>query len=753
MSGAARTSCRDRSPLLGAAVAVTIKSIDRVSPSAAAVALGCAVIFAPLCIPLVTQRIFTLDDLTWFHLPIRFLYRAALLHGTSFLWTPELNNGLFLHAEGQAGMAHPFHLALYRLSPLWAAMNIEMLSSYVLAFAGMIGFLRRCSLKTEAALAGAMAFAFSGFNVMHLSHLNAVAIVAHVPWLLWSADLVLSSRSSRGLAAGVGGVALVLGSQLLLGYPQYVWMAGLALVWFIAYRLWCGIPAHRAALLAFALVCGVLIGSVQLVPTLDAARSTFRAETPFEFRLLFSLHPLNVMQLWSPFVFAQRTYSPVSGGEAAVPHEFALYDGGLATVALVWVMLRWRARRHREFSAALLILTLAGMMLAFGRYGGAYPVLARLPGIASFRAPARHIALVHFAFAALAALVIDDLLELARRGLRLDWRDLWPLAIPLALSIATLVAAHVLTGSTWASNHNLHLSSPPRLIGGVVAIATPVILVALAARGSSVAVPVLVIATAVDLAAWGVKYVWFGRPTTIQSKTASIAVPPGAGPGDYVFPPISPDERNVFVLAGLRPTMAYVGLEPPQVLAANDPIAQRIAGAKWAWGPAGWSAVRNSMPRARLVADVRVSSHVAADVRVIDIARTAVLEAPLDQLLSGIAGRATLIEDSPGRLVVDSETNGAQLLVITERFHSGWTATEDGHATVVRAAYGDFLACIVSGGRHTVTFTFDPASVRRGLWLTLSGVLLTATGIAWLFSSRHGHEESRAATLDAQTGV
>src|SRR5262249_29659135 len=158
---------------------------------AAAVTLGCVVIIAPLCIPLVTQRIFTLEDLRWLHLPVRFLYREALIGGRSVLLTPELDNRFFLHGEGQAGMAHPFHLILYRYRriPLWAAMNAEMLSSYVVAFGGMFGFLRRLSLRSEAALVGAMAFAFSGFNLMHLSHLNAIAVLAHVPWLLWSADL------------------------------------------------------------------------------------------------------------------------------------------------------------------------------------------------------------------------------------------------------------------------------------------------------------------------------------------------------------------------------------------------------------------------------------------------------------------------------------------------------------------------------------------------------------------------------------
>ena len=34
-----------------------------------------------------------------------------------------------------------------------------------------------------------MTFTFSSFCLLHFVHPNAVAIVAHVPWLLWAIDL------------------------------------------------------------------------------------------------------------------------------------------------------------------------------------------------------------------------------------------------------------------------------------------------------------------------------------------------------------------------------------------------------------------------------------------------------------------------------------------------------------------------------------------------------------------------------------
>ena len=72
-------------------------------------------LFIPLLFPLLTGRVFTRDDLVALHLPFRYLYREALLSGSSFLWTSAYHSGFYLHGEGEAGMAHPLHLLLYQI--------------------------------------------------------------------------------------------------------------------------------------------------------------------------------------------------------------------------------------------------------------------------------------------------------------------------------------------------------------------------------------------------------------------------------------------------------------------------------------------------------------------------------------------------------------------------------------------------------------------------------------------------------------
>jgi uncharacterized membrane protein YfhO len=75
-----------------------------------------------------------------------------------------------------------------------------------------------------------------------------------------------------------------------------------------------------------------------------------------------------------------------------------------------------------------------------------------------------------------------------------------------------------------------------------------------------------------------------------------------------------------------------------------------------------------------------------------------------------------------------------QVLVLTERFHGGWQATQDGAARETLRVYGDFLGCLVDPGQHRMALTFAPDSARRGLQASVIGLTLTlvATTLLWV---------------------
>ena len=138
-----------------------------------------------------------------------------------------------------------------------------------------------------------------------------------------------------------------------------------------------------------------------------------RAGLARDFALTYSLHPSNLLQLWSPYVFARGAHSV---GDYMWFHEFGIYSGAILPIALVWSWIRRPALPERQALIAWSTTVAAiALVLALGRYGGLAALLTYVPGIGSLRAPVRYIVLVQFALAILAAVTIDDLLAIVEK--------------------------------------------------------------------------------------------------------------------------------------------------------------------------------------------------------------------------------------------------------------------------------------------------------------------------------------------------
>ena len=658
-----------------------------VPPSEKTISISAAVaallLFAPLFIPLLTGRVFAVDDLSTFHLPLRYLYSSSLANGHSVVWTPMLFGGFYVHAEGQVGMFHPAHWLLYRTLPLAIAFNIELIASYLFAFAGMWLLLRRLGLSTASRTIGAMAFTFSGFNLLHLCHMNAVAIAAHMPWLLFACDCVIEDTGRRQRTA-IAGVALLVGSQVLLGYPQYVWMSVLAC------GLWALVRTRRFSRLAAiggGSVLGLVIGGVQLLPTLDLLRHSARAVVSSDFPLTLSLHPLNLLQLWSPFLFPFRVYA---APREMFVHELGLYTGALATIALVWAFLYWRELAFRQTARAALVLCGAGLLLALGRYGFVYEALTFLPVVGKFRAPARHILLLHLGLSLLVAITFHHISRRAPEKLVSSGPRQW-IWLPFFLSLVTGAAALAFP-SVFVSAPS-HRVEPGFVVLGTVLVGIVTFLVVDALKGSA-AIVALPLVLALDLGFWGYSYNWGSPPATVEELKGSFNQPP---PTAKVVHSMARDRRiNLLLLHDLKVFRPYVGLPPARTLPWDDAETARLAGVDWLKAES-WSQVRNPSPRVRILVDGTES---VADVHV--------------------------VRDDPGRLEVDIATQRPAQLVTTESYHAGWRAERDRQVLTTFHYRGDFLGVNLEPGQYRVVLTFAPKSLRHGLILSLAGLTLTA---------------------------
>jgi hypothetical protein len=691
-----------------------------------AASVGALLLFLPLLIPLVNGQIFALDDLSSFHLPLRYLYQRALTNGYSLLWTSDMFSGFYVHAEGQIGAFHPLHLILYATLPLTIAFNLELILSYVFAFWGMWCFLRYVGFATASSIVGAVGFAFSGFALLHLPHMNAIAVVAHVPWLLLGIDLAIS-ESPASRAKGLVSVALLFASQGLLGYPQYVWISALAC---LLYGLLCGrMQILRLVLAGAASAAGLMVAGIQLLPTFDLLSASLRTTVGTDFALSYSLHPLNVVQLFSPYLLVHRVYA---APHERLIHEFGVYSGSLATVAIFWAIIR-RGRlpfgRLAVFAGAACLL---GLVLALGRYGGLYQWVTLVPLVGKFRAPSRHLVLLHLGLSFLVAILFEDLRRLVvtrpASPQPLGWLSLPVLVSGCAAAVGTLYP------QLWQTFPHQPVFGTGMLIG-VLCVALAGTLVRDGARGSRAALIVLPCAFALDLGLWGYSYV-FAEGMITTTELARRAAPPAAEAGSTVHRAARSFELNALLLHDLRVLRPYVGLIPSRSLALSTDAELRVSGVQWLSTAAGWTRVNDPMPRVRFVPHWKLTDNPAA-LSDIDVRQTALVAEDLTSAaeeINLVDATASLVVDQPGRMTVDVSTRAPALLVTTEAFDHGWRATGSSGSTLrTLPVYGDYLGILVQPGDYRLAVAFKPDSLRRGLYASLSGLVLTlvlATAVA-----------------------
>ena len=211
----------------------------------------------------------------------------------------------------------------------------------------MFWFLRRLRFSHAAALFGAMLFAFSGFNLLHHHHINMVAVVAHMPWLL-----ACGRRADRGRAQARAN-ARVRGHR---GDPRVGVPAGIPagrLVERDDARGIRSVPRRPDRALAAtgcralaAVALGVLLGGIQLLPTADC-RGALDAGGAVR-RVRADLLAAPVQPVPGVVAVFLRTRRLQRRATVMWFHEFGIYSGAILPVALIWVWIRRDALPERR---------------------------------------------------------------------------------------------------------------------------------------------------------------------------------------------------------------------------------------------------------------------------------------------------------------------------------------------------------------------------------------------------------------------
>ncbi|MGH7198144.1 MAG: hypothetical protein ACREH5_05345, partial [Candidatus Omnitrophota bacterium] len=103
---------------------------------------------------------FTVGDYGVQFFPWARVYADALKAGFLPLWTPLIQSGFPLFAEGQTGMLYLLNILFFKFLPFKLAYNVMFLSHFLMGWAFMVLFARKKGMSPEGAAVSALAFTF-----------------------------------------------------------------------------------------------------------------------------------------------------------------------------------------------------------------------------------------------------------------------------------------------------------------------------------------------------------------------------------------------------------------------------------------------------------------------------------------------------------------------------------------------------------------------------------------------------------------
>jgi hypothetical protein len=409
--------------------------------------LVCSVIFWKY---LLFKEYLIFGDLRYITYPLRILHYESLKSGSLPLWSPYIQMGFPLLAEGQIGTFYPFNLLLsLTLSPQ-KANNIGIILHIYLSGIFVYIYARTISMGQYSSVISALVFMLSGFVISHTQQINILHEIVWLPLAFALLEMLLiQGKSFYGFLLG-----LVLTIQYLGGQPQISAYTILALSLYLVFNAFLGkkrislvLPLKRIPILITVFCIGLGVSAIQLLPTLELVQYSVRkVNFSLESAQVGSFSPLYFLNYLFPFFFITVTQEgkvDFWGGSHYL--EMFSYVGILPLILSFIAVYRGRDRITTFFS----ILFMISLLLSLGRYNPLNALIYYISGLHYFRVPARFLYLSTFSLSILAGKSLELLFRLDMESLERVLRNIVKcIIIIIGIIISSLLIAQMLLLAT-----------------------------------------------------------------------------------------------------------------------------------------------------------------------------------------------------------------------------------------------------------------------------------------------------------------
>jgi hypothetical protein len=98
-------------------------------------------------------------------------------------------------------------------------------------------------------------------------------------------------------------------------------------------------------------------------------------------------------------------------------------------------------------------------------------------------------------------------------------------------------------------------------------------------------------------------------------------------------------------------------------------------------------------------------------------------------LTEGQEKATSILREGPDRVMVRVDVSQPGYLLLTDTYYPGWQASVDGETAEILPANHAFRAVQLEQGEHTVVFEYAPLSFRLGAWITTGAILILAIAL------------------------